>query len=173
MTRVIFLFILQEKCRAEVFIGKHGRSVSCCGWNHWWGVRERKVYPTRIVNMSSFWSFCLIFIGKMMIGISIIKIKKCLVCKMPWSHKQSQSCLYRTLPLLVVFPVARVILESDPQQVLQKVNYRVRFLSVIPQNLLYQYNHWKFKQKTSVLDCRNTNQCRCLVWLERLHQDLL
>uniref|UniRef100_A0A3Q2XAQ4 Coatomer subunit zeta n=1 Tax=Haplochromis burtoni TaxID=8153 RepID=A0A3Q2XAQ4_HAPBU len=56
-----------------------------------------------------------------------------------------------------------VILESDPQQVLQKVNYRVRFLSVIPQNLLYQYNHWKFKQKTSVLDCRNTNQCRCLV----------
>lgn len=103
MTSVICLFILQEKCGAEVFTGKHGRSVSCCGWNHWWGVRERKVYPTRIVNMSPFWSFCLIFIGKMMIGISIIKLKKCLVCKMPRSHKQSQSCLYRTLPLLVVF----------------------------------------------------------------------
>lgn len=63
------------------------------------------------------------------------------MCKMPGNNPISSACTELS-PDWLLFPVARVILESDPQQVLQKVNYRVRFLPFTPKKNNYvNINH--------------------------------
>lgn len=65
----------------------------------------------------------------------------CLVYKMAENNPtNTPSPEYAVVgPDWLLYPVARVILESDPQQVLQKVNYRVRKESTISNYQSYQF----------------------------------
>lgn len=75
----------------------------------------------------------------------------------------------------LLYPVTRVILESDPQQVLQKVSYRVRWLSVISNYQLYQLGYFTESLQNQMKKNNNQlylwNMCSCSACTEWLHQD--